>query len=102
MSDHRKNIVNKLGLPEWVANAVHEISPTKETFLLAKYVRDEAVRRGFCDKTNESVKKGFYSDSSYKFKMSYRKDVFSPDNFEEVKDDLIKMKDTLHIKQYVK
>jgi hypothetical protein len=31
--------------------------------------------------------------------MSYRKDVFSPDNFEEVKDDLIKMKDTLHIKQ---
>jgi hypothetical protein len=31
--------------------------------------------------------------------MSYRTDVFSPDNFEEVKDDLIKMKDTLHIKQ---
>ena len=99
MGDHRKNIVNKLGLPEWVANAVHEISPTKESFLLAKYVRDEAIRRGFCDKTNESVKKGFYSDSSFRFKMSYRTDVFSPDNFEEVKDDLIKMKDTLHIKQ---
>lgn len=102
MSDHRKNIVNKLGLPEWVANAVHEISPTKESFLLAKYVRDEAVRRGFCDKTNESVKKGFYSDSSFKFKMSYRKDLFCPPDFEDVKEDLVNIKDNLHIKQNIK
>jgi len=84
MSDHRKNIVKKLGLPEWVANAVHEICPTKESFLLARYVRDEAVCRGFCDVTNESVKRGFYSDFSLKFKMPPTENSFGPEDFKEI------------------
>lgn len=93
MSDHRKNIIKKLGLPQWVANAVHEICPSKESFLLARYVRDIAVQKGYCSISSDSVSKGFYSDFSLQFKMPCRKDIFSLDNFEEIKDDLIKMKD---------
>ncbi len=95
MSDHRKNITKKLGLPEWVADAVHEICPSKESFLLAKYVRDKAVSMGYCETSSESTKMGFYSDFSLKFKMPYSKKHFNPDDFNSIKSELINIKNSL-------
>lgn len=93
MSDHRNNIVKKLGLPEWVANTLHEICPRKESFLLAKYVRDEAVRKGYCNASAESVKRGFYTDFSMKFKMPHNKNTFGPDDLHEIIHELHEMKE---------
>jgi hypothetical protein len=95
MSDHRKNIIKKLGLPEWVANAVHEICPSKEAFLLAKYCKDKAVNMGLCDTSVESTKLGFYSDFSFKFKMPYSEKHFNPDNFNLIKSELINIKNSI-------
>lgn len=89
MSDHRKNIKKKLGLPEWLANELHTLCPSKESFLLAKYVRDKAIEMGYCDKSTESVEKGFYSDFKFKYKMASGKDVFSPSDLEKMKVELI-------------
>lgn len=89
MSDHRKNIKKKLGLPDWLANELHLLCPSKESFLLAKYVRDKAIEMGYCDKSTESVEKGFYSDFKFKYKMAIGKDVFSPSDLEKMKVELI-------------
>lgn len=95
ISDHRRNIVKKLGLPQWVADEIHEMCPRKESFLIARYVRDFAVSKGYCDKTIDSVKKGFYSDFNIKYKMQQRGNVFTPEEFQKIKKDLIELKNSI-------
>lgn len=94
MSDHRKNIKKKLGLPEWLANELHLLCPTKESFLLAKYVRDKAIEMGYCDKSTESVEKGFYSDFKFKYKMPPSGNMFTYEDFQKLKEELIEKRDS--------
>ncbi len=94
MSDHRRNITERLGLPQWVADEVHALWP-KGSFVLARLVRDRAVDDKFCDKRPDSVRIGFYSDDALQRDKLYNPKEFNPKHFRDMVRDLTIIRDWL-------
>lgn len=94
MSDHRRNINERLGLPLWVAEELHRIWP-KGAFHLARLVRDKAIEKGFCDKRIESVKAGFYTDEEHSKDKPHRQKTFNPIHMRDMHGELCVIRDWL-------
>lgn len=94
MSDQRRNIQERLGIPQWVAEEVHELWP-KGAFTLARLVRDAAIEKGFCDKRVESVADGFYTDAEFNKEAKFRRSIFTPTHMRDMRRDLTIIRDWL-------